>query len=85
MKNTMKLAAAVLVASLSTWSTTADAKLFWSNYNHPDLDWFTIETEHFRVHYAVSKETKEEGNEHYFTAEWSARKSAKVAEEMFRQ
>jgi hypothetical protein len=83
MKNAMKLASAALVASLSTWSTPADAKLFWSNYNHPDLDWFTIETDHFNVHYAVSKKTKEEGNEHYFTAEWSARKTAKVAEEMW--
>lgn len=83
MNKLMKLVLAMLVASLATWSTAADAKLFWSNYNHPDLDWFTIETEHFRVHYAVSKETKEEGNEHYFTAEWSARKTAKVAEEMW--
>ena len=83
MNRTMKLAAFALLATFATWSTDVQAKLFWSNYNHPDLDWYTIETEHFRVHYAVSKKSKEEGNQHYFTAEWGARKTAKVAEEMW--
>ncbi|MEC7241595.1 MAG: hypothetical protein VXW32_10185 [Myxococcota bacterium] len=83
MNNKMKLATAAMVASVGTLSMDAEAKLFWSEYNHPDLEWFTIETEHFNVHYAVSKESKEEGNSHYFTTEWSARKTAAVAEEMW--
>lgn len=62
-----------------------DASAFkWvSNYNHPDLDWYTIETEHFSVHYPVSRRSEEQGNDHYLTAEWSARKYARVAEEIW--
>ena len=50
MNNKMKLATAAMVASVGTLSMDAEAKLFWSEYNHPDLEWFTIETEHFNVH-----------------------------------
>jgi hypothetical protein len=49
--------------------------------NHPDLDWYSIETEHFVVHYPQSR--KVEDNDHYLTAKWTAQRSAKVAEEMF--
>lgn len=49
-------------------------------YNHPDLDWYSIETEHFVVHYPQSKK---EDSEHYLSAEWTAKKSAKIAEEMY--
>ena len=49
--------------------------------NHPDLDWYSIETEHFVVHYPQSRTV--EGNEHYLTAKWTAQRSAKIAEEMF--
>ena len=51
--------------------------------NQPDLAWYTIDTEHFAVHYPVSKRDKEAGNKHYLTAEWSARKMADVAEEIW--
>ena len=60
----------------------AEAK-FVFNHNHPDLDWYTIETEHFSVHYPVSRHDRESGNEHALTAEWSARRTAQVAEEMW--
>ncbi len=50
-------------------------------YNHPDLDWYSIETEHFVVHYPQSRDP--EKNQHYLTAKWTAQKSAKVAEEMY--
>ena len=63
-------------------SAPAQAKFVFP-YNHPDLDWYSIETEHFVVHYPVSKKTAEEGNEHYLTGEWSARKIAKVSEDMW--
>jgi hypothetical protein len=49
--------------------------------NHPDLDWYSIETEHFVVHYPQSR--KQEDNEHYLTAKWTAQRSAKIAEEMY--
>jgi len=78
MKRTLKIAAGALALSMATWSPEADAKMFMSPYNHPDFEWFTIETEHFRVHYAISDD-----DEHAFTAEWSARKAARVAEEMW--
>ncbi len=60
----------------------AEAK-FAQLYNHPDLKWYSIETEHFVVHYPVSKKAAEDGNDHYLTAEWSARKIAKVSEDMW--
>ena len=75
------LAGASLLGAL-TLSGSAQAKFVFP-YNHPDLDWYSIETEHFVVHYPVSKKTAAEGNEHYLTAEYSARKSAQVAEEMW--
>ena len=69
------------VAAAALFSSEADAFRLVFPYKHPDLEWYTIETEHFEVHYPVSKKTREEGNDHYLTAEWSARKYAKVAEE----
>ncbi len=54
---------------------------FVFEYNYPDLDWYTIETEHFFVHYPVSK--NQEGNDHYLDSTASARRSAKVSEEMW--
>ena len=74
------LGAAALLAV--TTAGTADAKFVFP-YNHPDLDWYSIETEHFVVHFPVSKKSAEEGNDHYLTAEFAAAKSAKVAEEMW--
>jgi hypothetical protein len=49
-------------------------------YNHPDLDWYSIETEHFVVHYP---QNRHEDSEHPLSAEWTAKKSAKIAEEMY--
>jgi hypothetical protein len=72
--------ACVLTATL--WSSGAEAKFVFP-YNHPDLDWYTIETDHYLVHYPISRKTKEEGNKHALTAEWSARKMAKSAEEIW--
>lgn len=54
---------------------------FVFEYNFPDLDWYTIETDHFYTHYPVSK--NQDGNEHYLTAELSARRAAKASEEMW--
>ena len=63
---------------------TADANPAWVfPQNHTDLEWSTIETEHFLVHYPVSKKTAEEGNDHYLTGEWAAHKYARVAEEIW--
>lgn len=69
-----------LLAAAAVWPGEAQAKFVFP-YNHPDLDWYSIETEHFVVHYPKSK--KQEGNDHYLDTEWTAKKSAKVAEEMW--
>ncbi|MDP2311084.1 MAG: hypothetical protein Q8P18_34000 [Pseudomonadota bacterium] len=81
MRSTLRfLALASLVGLTATWSEPAEAKFVFP-YNHPDLDWYSIETEHFVVHYPKSK--KEEGNDHFLDTEWTAKKSAKIAEEMY--
>jgi outer membrane protein OmpA-like peptidoglycan-associated protein len=57
----------------------AEAKLaFFRNY--PDLDWHVIKTEHFNVFYPVSKDPE---SDHYIDADFTARKTAYVAEEMY--
>ena len=70
--------AGIAVMATAALSNVAHAKFVFP-YNHPDLDWYSIETEHFVVHYPQSK--NREGNEHDLTGEWSARKMAQVAEE----
>ena len=61
-------------------NAVAEAKNVF-DHNHPDLDWYSIETEHFVVHYPQSH--KKENNKHYLTAKWTAQRAAKVSEEMF--
>ena len=73
------LAASMLLGGLAL-TRTAEAKFVFP-WNHPDLEWYTIETEHFSVHYSVSRRSEEQGNAHELTSEWGARKFAKVAEE----
>jgi Tol biopolymer transport system component len=65
--------------ALGFTSTEAHAERWVFSSNHTDLEWKTLETEHFAFHYPVSK--KKEGNEHYLTAEYSAGRFATVAEE----
>jgi len=74
-------AAVVSVATLAlAFEGVAEAKFSYPT-NHPDLQWMSIETEHFVVHYPVSK--RNPNNKHYFSTEWAGRKVAKVAEEMW--
>ena len=78
-----RLAAGTLaLVGAALYAPAADAKFVFP-YNHPDLDWHSIETEHFVVHYPVSKKSAEEGNDHALTGEWSARKIAQVSEDMW--
>ncbi|MBN2797960.1 MAG: PD40 domain-containing protein [Deltaproteobacteria bacterium] len=74
----MGLGLTALVSGLAPSEAQAG---FVFEYNYPDLDWYTIETDHFYVHYPVSK--VEEGNDHYLNAEYSARRAAEASEEMF--
>ena len=46
----------------------------------PDLQWYTIEGDHFYVHYQVSKNTN---SKHYIDSTWAARKALKVSDEMY--
>jgi outer membrane protein OmpA-like peptidoglycan-associated protein len=58
----------------------ADARLaFFRNY--PDVKWRVIKTEHFNVFYPVSKNLEKAA--HPVDAEFTARKTAYVAEEMY--
>ena len=57
----------------------ASATKFSFAGHHPDLDWYSIETEHFVVHYPKSKKGPDE-NPHYVHGEFSARKVAEVSE-----
>ncbi len=57
----------------------ASATKFSFAAHHPDLDWLSIETEHFVVHYPKSHKGPEK-NPHYVHAEFSARKVAEVSE-----
>lgn len=82
LRSISRLVAGAALLAMALHTNPAEAKFVFP-YNHPDLDWFSIETEHFVVHYPVSKKTREQGNEHYLTTEFSARKSAQVAEEMW--
>lgn len=71
------------LGALALAAPVAEAGKFVFPYNHPDLKWYSIETEHFVVHYPESRKGREQGNEHYVSAEWAARKAAKIAEEMW--
>ncbi|MFM2244331.1 MAG: hypothetical protein RL071_405, partial [Pseudomonadota bacterium] len=76
---------AVLGLSLGALALPGAAHAVKNSYNanHPDLEWYSIDTPHFVVHYPKSKKGVEEGNEHYINAEYSARKAAEVAELMW--
>ena len=85
-RNTSRHALALLgILSLGVGLLPSEAHAIKFSYlsNHPDLKWQSIETEHFVVHYPVSRRTKEQGNEHEMDIEWSARKVAEVAETMW--
>jgi hypothetical protein len=71
---------ALLLVPALTIAPDAEAK-FTFPVNHPDLQWYSIETEHFVIHYPVSRKT--ENNKHYLSTEQSAREAARVAEQMW--
>lgn len=70
----------VLLAGLALAPRQAEAKFVFPT-NHPDLEWYSIETDHFVIHYPQAR--RKEDNKHYLTAEWTARKSAKIMEEIY--
>ena len=81
MKTALRSLVALLVALplLFIAAPDAEAKLaFFRNY--PDLKWNVIKTEHFNVFYPISKDAD---SEHYIDADFTARKTAYVAEEMY--
>jgi len=73
------LAACAFSMALIAAPTDAEAKLaFFRNY--PDLKWNVIKTEHFNVFYP---ESRKDDAEHQVDGEFTARKTAYVAEEMY--
>ena len=81
-KHLTQIVAALSLALPALWPAKAEAK-FTFLFNHPDLEWYTIETEHFVVHYPESHKPAEKGNEHWLTAKTSAALSARAAEEFW--
>jgi len=51
------------------------------DYNHTDVRWNTLETEHFYIHWPESKKDKD--HPHYFTAAFTASSLANIAEESY--
>jgi len=76
---TVALAGLGALAASTLVPEQAHAAQFLSLYHRPDLKWYTIETEHFLVHYPVSRNM--EKTEHPMSGEWAARKVAKVSEQ----
>jgi outer membrane protein OmpA-like peptidoglycan-associated protein len=74
------IAAAIGLTFTVVSAPDAEAKLaFFRNY--PDLNWRVIKTEHFNVFYPVSKHP--ETSKHPVNGEFTARKTAFIAEEMY--
>ncbi len=80
LKRSLLLAAAFLpLWMVALPCPDAEANLaFFRNY--PDLEWNVIKTEHFNVFYPTSKNPE---SDHYIDADFTARKTAYVAEEMY--
>ena len=55
-----RAAVALTLAVGVSLTPPAEAK-FVTPYNHPDLEWYSITTEHFVTHYPVSKKSKAKG------------------------
>ena len=66
MKRVIKILTIVIIMGMGGGNLVAQMV----EYNHPELDWFTIETEHFEVHYHKG-------------AERTASLTAKIAEEIY--
>ena len=71
------LAAASLALGGGAVSGAAHARGGYGT-NHPDVQWHTLETEHFRFHWPESK--RDTDDPHYFTTEWTAGRLAEIAE-----
>ncbi len=63
MNNKFRILFLILIFSLSSFAQ-------FSDYNHPELEWLTFETEHFFVHY-------------HDGTEWTAKEAAKIAETIY--
>jgi hypothetical protein len=51
------------------------------DYNHPDVRWGTLETEHFYIHWPESK--AEKSDPHWFTTSFTAGQLARIAEDAY--
>lgn len=54
-------------------TSTSEASNIYGTYNHPDLKWFSMETEHFVIYYHQGKSS----------SEWTARRLASFADEVY--
>lgn len=81
MQKHLKVLSALVLASIAASHAPEAQAKFVFMHNHPDLRWYSIESEHFVVHYPRSR--KEEGNEHYLDTSTSAALVSRSAEEMW--
>ena len=69
-----------MVAAILLWAAIPGA---WAragyDYNHPDVQWNTLPTEHFDIHWPQSGRDKDDP--HWFTTEFTAHTLARIAEE----
>lgn len=74
------LTAPLWFMAMAAFAPEAQAKNVF-DANHPDLQWYSITTPHFVIHYPKSR--RKDGNRNYLDTEWTAKKSAKFCEEMY--
>jgi hypothetical protein len=71
----------VLLALLGVGLPDAEASRYAMEHNHPDLRWFTIETEHVSIHYPVSR--RDPDHPRWASGEGTAQRLAAVADDIW--
>lgn len=61
------------------WLTAALGGRYAMDHNHPDLRWSTLQTEHFDIHFPVSRHDRE--HDRWVSGEGTARRLARVADD----
>ncbi len=72
---------AAFVLAVGPGVPTAEASRYAMDHNHPDLRWFTIETEHTAIHYPVSR--RDPSHPRWVSGEGTAQRLAAVADDIW--
>ena len=68
-----------LIAGMLALGTASGAGGY--DHNHTDVEWNTLETEHFFIHWPESK--LQEDDPHWFTTAFTAGQLARIAEDAY--